>query len=295
MSSIHAAIPVPRPGTLWRVLQFPLTRIILAAIPLVVVMGVADLSIVSLGLTAGEMTSSLITCAACVLGVAVYAGHVRLIERRRPIELGTAGFTRELGTGFVIGTALFVVTAGLLVLIGMGRIERGHGLAALVPWLLWVAATTTLEELLFRAVLFRIVEERLGTWVAVAISAALFGGLHAGNANATAGSSLAIAIEAGVLLAAAYAASRRLWLPIGLHAGWNLAQLGLLGVQRPGHATHGVWSSQFAGPTLLSGGAWGPEISIIAVALCSATAIALLVLARRRGRIVRLGSHASRR
>ena len=107
---------------------------------------------------------------------------------------------------------------------------------------------------------------------------------RAANAGATAGSTLAIAVEAGVLLGAAYMASGRLWLPIALHAGWNLAQLGLLGVQRPGHSTHGAWSSRFTGPTLLTGGNWGPEISLVAVALCLAAAVALVIAARRRGR-----------
>jgi membrane protease YdiL (CAAX protease family) len=130
-------------------------------------------------------------------------------------------------------------------------------------------------------VVVRILAEWLGSWAALGISAALFGCLHAGNAGASVGSTLAIAVEAGVLLGAAYLASGRLWLPIALHAGWNLAQSGLLGVQRPGHSAHGAWSSRFTGPTLLTGGDWGPEISIIAVALCLAAAVALLAVARR--------------
>jgi membrane protease YdiL (CAAX protease family) len=278
--------PVARPGKLWSVLQFPMTRLLVAALPIFVVMGATDQVIVTLGLAAGGMASSLIALAGTLLGVAIYAGYVRWIERRRLIELGRVGAAGELGGGFAVGVGLFVVTVGLLVLIGAGRVDGGDGLVAIVPWLLWVAATATLEEILFRGVVFRVLEERLGTWISLAVSAALFGGLHAANANASIASSLAIAIEAGVLLAAAYTASRRLWLPIGLHAGWNLAQLGLLGVQRPGHVTHGVWSSRFTGPALLTGGDWGPEISIFAVAACVAAALAFLVLAKRRGRIV---------
>jgi membrane protease YdiL (CAAX protease family) len=283
---IADAAPVMRPGKRWRVLQFPLTRIFLAAIPLLVVLVLTELAIVSLGLPAGELASSSIALAGGLVSVAVYAGYVRLIERRRLVELRGGGVAGELGRGLVLGIGLFVVTAGLLVLIGVGRIERGDGLAALAPWLIWVTATSITEEILFRGVMFRIVEERLGSWVAMAISAALFGGLHAANANATVFSSLGIAIEAGVLLAAAYMATRRLWLPIALHAGWNLAQLGLLAVQRPGHSPHGVWSSRFVGSPLLSGGDWGPEISIVAVLACLAASVALIAQARRRGRLV---------
>jgi membrane protease YdiL (CAAX protease family) len=279
-------LPVARPGKLWAVLQFPLTRFVLAALPLLAVIGATELSIVTLGLAAGGWTSSLIALAGGAVSVAVYAGYVWWIERRRLIELGGRDAARELGGGFAIGAGLFVVTVGVLVVIGVGRVDRGDGLAAAAPWLLWVVGTATGEEILFRGVLFRILEERLGTWISLALSAALFGGLHATGANASVASTLAIAIEAGVLLAAAYVVSRRLWLPIGLHVGWNLAQIGWFGVQRPGHVTHGVWSSQFTGPVLLSGGDWGPEISIVAVAACVAIALALLALAKRRGRIL---------
>lgn len=86
--------------------------------------------------------------------------------------------------------------------------------------------------------------------------------------------------------AAAYMASRRLWLPIALHAGWNFAQLGLLGVQRLGHSTRGAWSSHFTGPPLLSGGDWGPEISIVALVICLVASILLLAIAQWRGRTI---------
>jgi membrane protease YdiL (CAAX protease family) len=267
-------------------LEFPLTRVLMAGIPLLALMGATDQAIVALGLVPGAMASSLIALAGSLLGVALYAAYVRRIERRPLAELSGHGAAGELGVGFAIGIGLFVVTSGLLVLIGIGRIERGDGLAAAAPWLIWVTATAGFEEILFRGVIFRLLEQWLGSWIALAISAGLFGGLHAANAHASAVSTLAIAVEAGVLLAAAYMAAGRLWLPIALHAGWNLAQLGLLAVQRPGHVTRGMWSSRYTGPTLLTGGDWGPEISIFAVALCLAVAAALLGFARLRGRFV---------
>jgi hypothetical protein len=60
----------------------------------------------------------------------------------------------------------------------------------------------------------------------------------------------------------------------------------MLGVQRPGHTTHGIWSSRFTGPELLSGGDWGPENSIVAIAVCIVASLALLVLAKCCERIV---------
>jgi len=285
-TQIERSVPATSPGKLRRVLGAAPVRIVAAGIPLFAVMVATDQVIVTLRLVPGALASSLIALAGSLISLALYAVYVRWIERRRLTELARDGAAGELGIGLAIGLGLFIVTAGLLVLAGLGRIERGAGLAAAAPWLIWVTATSMMEEILFRGVIFRLLEQRLGSWIALAISAALFGGLHAANANASAASTAAVAIEAGVLLAAAYMAAGRLWLPIAIHAGWNFAQLGLLGVQRPGHATHGLWSSRFAGPALLTGGDWGPEISIVAVALCLAAAVVLLWIAKLRGRFV---------
>jgi hypothetical protein len=75
---------------------------------------------------------------------------------------------------------------------------------------------------------------------------------------------LAIAVEAGVLLGTAYAVSRSLWLPIGLHLGWNLAESGLFGAPDSGSVFHsGLGHGVPHGPDLISGGGFGPEASIL--------------------------------
>ena len=78
------------------------------------------------------------------------------------------------------------------------------------------------EELRDRGILFRLLEQNLGTWGALGLSAVAFGFSHWKNPGATWWSSLAIALEGGVLLAALYAATRSLWIPIGVHWSWNL-------------------------------------------------------------------------
>jgi hypothetical protein len=107
--------------------------------------------------------------------------------------------------------------------------------------------------------------------------------LHAGNHGATTASTLAIALEAGILLAAAYVLTRSLWLPIGLHFGWNFTEGGIFGAAVSGGKSHGLIATSFSGPDWLTGGAFGPEASVPAVVLCVITAMILLVLAIRRG------------
>ncbi len=111
--------------------------------------------------------------------------------------------------------------------------------------------------------------------------AAAFGLVHAGNPGATWVSSLAIALESGVLLGLAYAVTRTLWWPIGLHFGWNLTEGGIFGAAVSGGQNVGLVSASLSGRPLISGGAFGPEASIAAVAV-SVCASAVLVWATVR-------------
>jgi membrane protease YdiL (CAAX protease family) len=149
------------------------------------------------------------------------------------------------------------------------------------------AAAAATEELLFRGILFRIIEDRFGTWVALTATSLVFGVSHLTNPHATLWGAIAIAIEAGGMLAAAYAATRSLWLPIGLHFGWNLAEGGIFGTQVSGSNTpEGLLHSTTSGSTLLSGGEFGPEASILSIVACTLVTVVFLGLARRRGHIV---------
>lgn len=119
------------------------------------------------------------------------------------------------------------------------------------------------------------------------ITSALFGLAHIFNANATWFSSLAIAVEAGLLLGGAYMLTRSLWLPIGLHAAWNFAQGEVFGVPVSGGAVHGFLRSPLSGPPLLSGGAFGLEASVIALVIATAAGVWFVLLAIKRGQLVR--------
>lgn len=213
---------------------------------------------------------------------AVYAVYVRLVERRAVTELGPRGSAGELAIGLLLGALLCSATMIILWLAGACTIEAGHGWRALAPALLAGLGVSFFEEILFRAIGFRLVEERLGTTGALIISAVLFGLAHALN-----GMSLlhcaAVALEAGVLLAAAFLVTRRLWLPIGLHAAWNATQMGVFGTSAMGDQNRAFFATELHGPALLTGGTDGPDVSLVAIGLCVVAAAALLLLARRRG------------
>ncbi len=268
-----------------RVLMFPLVRLVVALAPIVVFL-------IGGSLAASKIPRHNLAAAAApvVLGAVVlllYAGFVRLVERRAVTELARAGAVAELARGFVVGAALFCTTIAILVALHVAHLTRGDGWRALAVGLGSSLGAGLIEETMLRAIVFRIVEESLGTWIALAFSAALFGLLHVFNPGATAVSTLAIALEAGVLLAAAYVFTRRLWMAIGLHTAWNFSEGGIFGASVSGTKPYGFLRSSFDGAPLLSGGAFGPEASLVAVFVCVSAGIALAVAAHRRGRFVR--------
>ena len=111
--------------------------------------------------------------------------------------------------------------------------------------------------------------------------------MHLINPTATLMGAIFISIEAGLLLAAAYMLTRRLWLSIGFHMAWNYTQSAVFsGIVSGGVSDPGLIRPIIRGPDLLTGGNFGLESSVIAFALCTATGIVLLVMAVRRGRIV---------
>ncbi|HCF57614.1 MAG TPA: CPBP family intramembrane metalloprotease [Myxococcales bacterium] len=274
--------------TLRRILEFPVTNLVLGTACVVgsvllvdALLGAFGASRFSRDLTA-DAGSLLAILAVCV----AYAGYVRLVERRPAVELGREGLAVDLGIGLTLGALLFAATVLVLCLLGACAIETGEGWGPLRFAVMTSLCTAVFEELWMRGVLFRVLEKSLGSWLALAISAVAFGLIHAANPGASAQSTVAIALEAGVLLAAAFIYSRRLWMPIGLHAAWNFTQGGVFGASVSGGAAHGYFSARFSGSELLTGGAFGPEASVAAVVVCLAAAGGLIALARRRGRIV---------
>jgi uncharacterized protein len=222
-----------------------------------------------------------LTTALGVVSCAIYVGYVRVVERRRVAELGRAGAARELGLGFLAGALLCSMTVLILWLLGVCTIRPGDGWMALLPALVAGLGVALFEEILFRAIGFRLLEERLGSGGALVVTAALFGAAHALN-GMTWAYCVAVAIEAGVLLAAGFMVTRRLWLPIGMHAAWNSVKMGVFGTSAMGGESRAVFATELHGPDILTGGRLGPDVSVVAVALCLAAAIALLALAWRR-------------
>jgi len=222
--------------------------------------------------------------------IGAYRGLVNRIERRSPHELAASGAARGLSLGLASGVGLFGLVYAVLGALGAVTLH-GYGTASgLAAAIAMATASGVGEEIVFRGVVFRLLESRLGTTIALGVSAGAFGLLHAGNPGATWASTLAIALEAGVLLGLAYVLTRSLWFPIGLHLAWNLTEGGIFGAAVSGGQNVGLISASLSGPPLITGGAFGPEASIaaVAVSLCASVALALAAVRAGEWRAVRM-------
>jgi membrane protease YdiL (CAAX protease family) len=274
--------PSPTPSRFWRFVRFPLTRIILGFLWIVGCVAIA--SLIRKVMPQSVRPYSAPFAALCV-GVGYY-WFVRLIEKRPVTELLRAGSVREFAIGVAIGTALISTTVGILSALGFYNVTGINGWSVAILPLMSAVMAAIVEEIAIRGIVFRITEESLGSWIALLLSSVLFGALHLGNPNATLFSALAIALEAGILLASAYMLTRNLWLPIGLHMAWNFTQSGVYGVATSGVADKGYLQSTLTGPTLLSGGEFGAEASIVAVVVCLTSGVTMLWLAHRKGNFI---------
>jgi uncharacterized protein len=278
------------PGRIRRALRYPLLLF------LVKVVMVAGSTILTIGVARGtlhwsrQMVTFVAAPVATVIIVTLFVLYTRAIERREVSELSPHRAPQELIVGFAGGLLCMSLVFGVLMLAHAYHVT-GVG-AASVLWLALVGslATGVFEELLFRGVLFKLIEESWGSYVALAISSLFFGAAHLFNPNATVLSAVAITVEAGIFLGAAYMLTRRLWLPIGIHAGWNFTEGGVFGAAESGSAPHGWLQSTTSGPAWLSGGEFGPEASLVTVVICGAIGIALVLWVAKHGGIVRPGS-----
>jgi uncharacterized protein len=218
-----------------------------------------------------------------ILAYLSYAGLVRWGERRLVTELQLSFLPIELVAGILIGSAAMFVVILCLWLPGWYSIQPGHWTDCAHD-IREALGTGFLEELLARLVIFRLLVRAFGTTAGLIVSAAVFGAAHFGNDHATVYSSLAIAVEAGLMLASFYILTGRIWMSVGAHAGWNFVQGSVFGARVSGMGSTGslLVSDPVTGASrVLTGGSFGPEASAPAICIGLLVFAGTLVLARR--------------
>ena len=218
-----------------------------------------------------------VVTSAMVLGL--YALFVRLTNKHWPTDLSLRRLVPHTLLGLLVGCFYMFMVVSTMVASGHASVSwsdfSGKAQYSVIMMFLAVAVG---EEIMFRGIIFRMIDERWNTWAALTVSALFFGLVHINNDNATWWSSLAIAIEAGLLLAAAYKWSGSLWVPIGIHWAWNYVQGNVFGLAVSGtYAGDTMLVTTVNGPEIITGGAFGPEASIVALIFGIILAIIFLI------------------
>ncbi|TGD26354.1 CPBP family intramembrane metalloprotease [Brevibacterium sp. S22] len=238
----------------------------------------------------------LIVGVACsVATVVAFRRVVRRSEKRNVAELSGHDFASRISLGVLIGLAMAGFVFGSMALLGSYRVQGLGSPSNAVGLAGFMIAVGVTEELLYRGVIFRVVERVAGTWISLVGTGAMFGGLHLFNPRADLWGAFAIMVEAGVMLAAAYVATRSLWTVIGIHVAWNYAIGGIFGTEVSGSGTPtGLLDASTSGNPWVTGGDFGPEGSLYTVAAGLTLTLVFCLIAHRKGNIVRAPWRAKR-
>lgn len=263
----------------WR---FPIVWMIVGAIGIVLI----DTLFRQLTERVEGMISLVFTLVMGFLAILVYKLTLTYLARRSTPEISRqrAGIETVLGvltgTIFITGSALIIMALGGYSFQWASSADTSTVLISSIETALGAAI---IEELIFRGLMFQAIDKLGGKPLALAVTSLFFGVAHLGNPGATLYSALAIALEAGVLLGAAFLWRRNLWFTIGLHFAWNTIE-GLLGIPVSGHSAAGLFTVKVNGADLLTGGNFGLEGSIVPVVLSLLISIPMLIwTVRNRG------------
>jgi hypothetical protein len=278
-----------RERPLWRrIIDYPLVAMVIAVVLFFITISVAGAldKLVTLPIAGFtfEMKFDLI---AIPLLVIIYEIVIRRLGEHPRDDYRDPHAIRNLLIGLGAGLAIFSLAVAVAAMLGVYRIAGEGDLRDLVPALIGSALFPAVsEELLFRGILFRWIEDFGGSWVALLVTSTLFGCAHLLNPHASPIAAVGIAFEAGVMLGAAYMLTRSLWMPMGLHAAWNFAQGEIYDIPVSGTPVHGILNARLSGPPLLTGNGFGLEASLTAIVVATLFGIWLLWLAVKKGELV---------
>jgi membrane protease YdiL (CAAX protease family) len=278
------------PLTRRAILHHPITRII-TGLALTLGIGLlAMFAIQSLLSRTSLSQSDKDPIAGTVFAILVCVIYVNLYQRyeKRPVtELSTRHLFRYLAGGILLGTGLAATVILIQYLTHVLTINGTRSFLPLLPNLWNTFVNSIVAETLIIGIFFRLMEEWLGSWLALLILAIVFFILHITAPGATIISAIAVSMHAALLLGPTYIYTRSLWVPVAIHFAWDFSYAALYGASVNGYTMeNSLLDTTINGPDLLTGGDFGPQGSIQAAMLCLITGFIFLNLSRRHKRII---------
>ena len=270
-------------------------RVLLIIIPFALFVGVSQiLASLILGV---KMSRQLIptTFQSTVFELFMLAGTIAVVsifrrwidrESFRSIGFGMKNFRKEAETGFWLG--VLMISAGFLMLLLLREINwdgLNPDVNSIILSLILFIAVAFLEELFFRGYILGNLMLSMNRWIALLVSSLVFTVVHMPNAHFTPIGFAAIFL-AGMLLGTPYIYTRSLWLPISLHFSWNFFQGTIFGFSVSGNKEYALVTQSRPADTILNGGEFGFEGSLLAVIFLILAIAALIIYFRRKEKLI---------
>lgn len=199
----------------------------------------------------------------------------RWLDRRPFLSIGLGWDRRsalDLAFGILMpgllfgGIYLVELAAGWLTFQGWAWQDPSTNVVTeLSSWLILFIMVGYYEELLSRGYHLQTLIDGLNLVWALVISSAVFAVLHAANPSASVLSTIGI-FAAGLFLAYGWIRTGALWIPIGVHIGWNFFQGPIFGFPVSGTQGFHLLEHTVSGPQIVTGGAFGPEAGLLGLA-----------------------------
>ena len=221
-----------------------------------------------------------------------YWAYVRIVEDREASELRPRPLAIALGAAS--GSGLIAVSMLGVLALGAYEITAYHGLqSGLLGIAGLIVIAATLEEIVYRGILFRILENAWGTLPALCLQSVIFALGHLENIEGRDNLQDLVMMLVSVTLLGAFWAlvfvlSRNLWVGAANHAAWNftiiLSGLPLSGIEDWRKVA--PMAGEYRGPAWLTGGIFGPETSLVTILILAATVTAMFYWAKRKKKLV---------
>lgn len=273
-----------------KIFKSPVTKIMLALLVFMTVVIIGQqiasklLVLTPLDKDYRNLLKGLLVSSACVFS---YILFFKKYDKRIITEFATKGIIKNISLGILISFVLQSLTILVMYINGYYTILNINPVSFIIIPFTIMFTVAIIEEILVRGIIFRILEEKLGSYIALTISSVLFGVFHLANPHCTLLSTICI-ITAGFLFGAAFIYSRNLWLPIAIHFAWNFTQSGIFGAITSGNEkTNSLLESKIQGSEIITGGEFGPEGSIQAIVFCGLATILFLILIHKQNKIIK--------
>jgi len=273
-----------------RFLNFPLTKIILGLLICFAVFIIAQqltgkiLDLTTIDKNYRNLIKGIIASSFVIF---TYIYFYRKYEKREIGEFSGKGLLKNTILGVLIGTTLQGLTILVIYFFGDFQLISVNPFSSIITPFAVAFSVAIFEETLLRGIIFRIVEEKLGSYISLLISAIIFGVVHLLNPDSSVISSICIGIV-GFMFGASYIYSRSLWLPIAIHFSWNFVQSGIFGAITSGNEkTSSLFITKISGAELITGGAFGPEGTIQATLFWLLVSIVFMVLITKQKKLIR--------